>query len=88
MTLKMNFAAELQRGERIVRNWLERVNDVERQEESLCGLRIALQCGGSDAFSGISANPLLGSVAKKVICHGPRRAKRSKYHFKRRKGFD
>lgn len=70
MTLKMNFAAELQRGERIVRNWLERVNDVERQEESLCGLRIALQCGGSDAFSGISANPLLGSVAKKVICHG------------------
>ena len=33
-------------------------------------LRIALQCGGSDAFSGISANPLVGSVAEVLVSHG------------------
>jgi altronate dehydratase len=33
-------------------------------------LRIALQCGGSDAFSGVSANPLLGLVAKELVRHG------------------
>lgn len=30
-------------------------------------ITIALQCGGSDAFSGISGNPVSGLVAKEVI---------------------
>ena len=34
------------------------------------GLKIALQCGGSDAFSGISGNPLAGWIAKEVIRRG------------------
>jgi len=33
-------------------------------------LRIALQCGGSDAFSGVSGNPLAGWVAREAIRHG------------------
>jgi altronate dehydratase len=33
-------------------------------------LKIALQCGGSDAFSGISGNPLAAWVAREVIRHG------------------
>ena len=33
-------------------------------------LRLALQCGGSDAFSGVSGNALAGWVAKEVIRHG------------------
>ena len=32
--------------------------------------KIALQCGGSDAFSGISANPLLGWLAHELIKYG------------------
>ena len=36
----------------------------------LSALRIALQCGGSDAFSGVAANPLAGHVARHLIAHG------------------
>jgi altronate dehydratase len=36
----------------------------------LSGLRIALQCGGSDAFSGVSGNPLAGAIVHEVIRHG------------------
>jgi altronate dehydratase len=42
----------------------------ERSEQPLSGLRLALQCGGSDAFSGVSGNSLAGWVAKELIRHG------------------
>ena len=41
-----------------------------RTEQSLENLKIALQCGGSDAFSGVSGNPLAAYVAKEVIRYG------------------
>jgi altronate dehydratase len=41
-----------------------------RSEQPLAGLRLALQCGGSDAFSGVSGNSLAGWVAKELIRHG------------------
>lgn len=33
-------------------------------------LRIGLKCGGSDGFSGITANPLVGAVSDKLIAQG------------------
>lgn len=42
----------------------------ERSEQPLSGLRLALQCGGSDAFSGVSGNALAGWVAKELIRNG------------------
>ena len=57
MSLKGRFADDLSHGEEIVRAWLPEANAARRTEEPLSGLRIALQCGGSDAFSGVSANP-------------------------------
>ena len=50
--------------------WLPQVNQVQRGPQPLSALRIALQCGGSDAFSGISGNPLAAWVAKEVIRYG------------------
>lgn len=41
-----------------------------RTPAPLSELRVALQCGGSDAFSGVSANPLVGSVAGQVVERG------------------
>ena len=41
-----------------------------RTDEPLSELKIALQCGGSDAFSGVSANPLIGWVARELTAHG------------------
>jgi len=64
------FSDDLARAAEIVAPWLEPVAAQPRTEHPLTDLRIGMQCGGSDAFSGISANPLSGAVAREVIRHG------------------
>lgn len=54
----------------ILRGWLQPVGNFAREPRPLNELKIALQCGGSDAFSGVSGNPLAGRVAREVIRHG------------------
>ena len=70
LSLNAGFEANLNEAEKIVRQWLPPVNAMQRSEESVAHLKIALQCGGSDAFSGISGNPLAAWVAKEVIRYG------------------
>lgn len=45
-------------------------NETVRSAQSLRHLKIGMQCGGSDAFSGISANPLVGIIARETVRHG------------------
>jgi altronate dehydratase len=54
----------------IARRWFAPAAATARTLQPLSSLRIGLQCGGSDAFSGISGNPLAGWVAREVIRHG------------------
>lgn len=42
----------------------------ERTERPLSDLVIGLKCGGSDGFSGLTANPLVGAIADKVAAGG------------------
>ncbi len=42
----------------------------ERQPVHISKLRIGLKCGGSDGYSGITANPLVGRMSDKLISHG------------------
>jgi altronate dehydratase len=70
LSLEGSFQANLAQGEAMVKDWLELVNSTPRTAESLAHLKIALQCGGSDAFSGISGNPLASWVAREVIRYG------------------
>lgn len=42
----------------------------QRSPQPLASLCLALQCGGSDAFSGITANPLQGAIAEHLIHRG------------------
>ncbi len=49
---------------------LEEVNKITRQPAPLSKLSIGLECGGSDGFSGITANPLIGLVSDKVNALG------------------
>ena len=72
LTRSGSFSADLQRSVDIVQGWLAVVNRVERTPESLRHLNIALQCGGSDAFSGVSGNPLAAWLAKELLHHGGR----------------
>ncbi len=70
LTLDSGLAAGLADGERIVRAWLPEAAAQRRTSEPLSELRIALQCGGSDAFSGVSGNPLAGAIVHELIQHG------------------
>jgi altronate dehydratase len=70
MSLGRSFGLDLKAAEGTVRGWLEHVGAARRTEEPLSELKVALQCGGSDAFSGVSANPLSAWAAKEVIRNG------------------
>jgi len=69
-SLSEGFDAELDTCESMLREWFEPVGAMQRTKQPLSTLRIALQCGGSDAFSGVSGNPLAAWVAKEVLRHG------------------
>ena len=64
------FEEAVRRSMRAVIDLTPAVAAAQRSEQPLSGLRLALQCGGSDAFSGVSGNSLAGWVAKELIRHG------------------
>ena len=70
VTLSGSFLDGLDEAERQVQEWLPEVDATERTAQSAANLRVALQCGGSDAFCGISGNPLTAWVAREVIQYG------------------
>jgi len=45
-------------------------NEVKREPLPVSHLNIALQCGGSDGYSGITANPALGAAVDLLVAHG------------------
>jgi len=60
----------IENGIKIVRKLLEGTKDFQRETVSAKHLCIGLECGGSDAYSGISANPALGAAADLIVEHG------------------
>lgn len=46
------------------------VNSARRSAQPMSALRVALQCGGSDGFSSISANPALGVASDLIVGQG------------------
>src|SRR4029077_5478708 len=53
-----------------VERMLPEVNRSEREEVSVSELVLGVKCGGSDGFSGISANPSLGRAADTLVRSG------------------
>ncbi len=53
-----------------VREMLKHVNDVKRETCLASDLIVALQCGGSDGYSGITANPALGAAVDILVRQG------------------
>jgi altronate hydrolase len=49
---------------------LPEANKVKRESVPASHLTLALQCGGSDGYSGISANPALGAAVDLLVRHG------------------
>ncbi|MCA0433877.1 MAG: altronate dehydratase family protein [Proteobacteria bacterium] len=53
-----------------VHEMLPHVNNVKRETCLASDLVLALQCGGSDGYSGITANPSLGAAVDLLVRHG------------------
>ncbi|MGK6316240.1 UxaA family hydrolase [Neorhizobium sp. DT-125] len=54
----------------IIREMLPGVNAAARTPQPLSKLKLALECGGSDGYSGISANPALGYASDLIVRNG------------------
>lgn len=61
---------EISEGTKIVSELCDYAAQFEREECTADKLIIGLKCGGSDGFSGITANPLVGSFSDKLISGG------------------
>lgn len=62
--------AAIQQGLKEVEQMLPLVNDITREECPVSELVLGVKCGGSDGFSGISANPSLGRAADLLVRSG------------------
>ena len=60
----------IEAGVAFVREALADANTVHREPIPASELTVALQCGGSDGYSGVSANPALGAASDLLVRHG------------------
>ena len=61
---------EIEEGMKVLRELYSIAKQDKRQDVPLSELRVGLKCGGSDGFSGITANPLVGELSDYVVAQG------------------
>jgi altronate hydrolase len=60
----------VEKGIALIEEMLPRANATQREPCSAEHITVGLQCGGSDGYSGISANPALGAAVDLLVQHG------------------
>ncbi len=65
-----DFEDEVAEGIRLIEELKSYASTFKKEKISISRLKIGLKCGGSDGFSGITANPLVGSLSDKIISYG------------------
>jgi altronate hydrolase len=63
-------AKTIARGVGMIDEMLAHANDVQREPVPASHITVGLQCGGSDGYSGITANPALGAAVDLLVRHG------------------
>jgi len=61
---------ELEDGLRLIGELVDKATTYKRKDLSISKLKIGLKCGGSDGFSGITANPLVGVISDILVTYG------------------
>ena len=61
---------EIEQGLKLIGELVEYSKQIKRHSCDISELVIGLKCGGSDGFSGLTANPLIGRVSDKLIASG------------------
>lgn len=57
-------------GMQILKEFADKAKDLKREDVDFSELCIGLKCGGSDGYSGLTANPLVGKISDKVVSLG------------------
>ena len=65
-----DFDDEIAEGVSIINELKEYASTFKKEKIHISRLRLGLKCGGSDGYSGISANPLVGSLCDKIVSFG------------------
>ena len=60
----------IDKGTILLKKLYSKVSNKEREEFDISELVLGLECGGTDAFSGIAANPSIGVTSDTLISHG------------------
>ena len=60
----------VERGVAMIREMLPSADDARREKVPVSEIMLALQCGGSDGYSGITANPALGKAVDLLVEQG------------------
>lgn len=61
---------EVEEGVKLCKELIERMRRDHRQPLPISKLKVGLKCGGSDGFSGITANPLVGLFSDRLVSCG------------------
>jgi altronate dehydratase len=70
LSIGNEFESKLVEAEKTIKDWLPDVAAVGPTPHSIEHLKLGLQCGGSDAFSGVSGNPLVGILSRETVACG------------------
>ena len=54
-------------GMEILRGFAQKAKELKREDVDFSQLCIGLKCGGSDGYSGLTANPLVGRISDKIV---------------------
>ncbi len=65
-----DFDDEVLEGVKLVNELKEYANTFKREKVSVSKLKVGLKCGGSDGYSGITGNPLVGRFSDMLISYG------------------
>ena len=61
---------EIEYGLNIIKDFADKAKDLKREPVDISELCIGLKCGGSDGYSGLTANPLVGKITDKIVAAG------------------
>lgn len=61
---------EIEYGLNIINDFADKAKDLKRETVDIKELCIGLKCGGSDGYSGLTANPLVGKISDKIVSAG------------------
>ena len=62
--------ATIEKADALLEQTLDQANQFHRSPADACHLKMGVECGGSDGYSGLTANPAVGVVSDRIVACG------------------